>query len=61
MVRRGRTSPSQSLLNGLMAYSTVIDLTRAIQVPDGLDYATAATLGNAGWAAWLPLSWRAGM
>ncbi len=46
---------------GSMAQRTVIDLTRAIQVPDGLDDATAATLGNAGWAAWLPLSWRAGM
>ena len=30
-------------------------------VPDGLDVATAAALGNTGLAAWLALSWRAGL
>ncbi|MEO5874994.1 MAG: zinc-binding dehydrogenase, partial [Streptosporangiaceae bacterium] len=47
--------------HGSMAERTLIDPRRSMPVPDGLDDAVAATLGNAGWAAWLPLSWRAAM
>jgi len=46
---------------GSLAERTLVDPDRLIEVPDGLDDAVAAALGNAGWAAWLPLSWRAGL
>lgn len=44
---------------GTMAERVPADRSRLIDVPDGLDDAVASALGNAGWAAWLPLSWRA--
>lgn len=46
---------------GSMAERTVVDPRQTLAVPGGLDDAVAATLGNAGWAAWLPLSWRAAL
>lgn len=44
---------------GSMAERAPIDRRHALPVPDGIDDARAAALGNAGLAAWLPLSWRA--
>lgn len=44
---------------GTLAERVPADRSRLIDVPEGLDDAVAAALGNAGWAAWLPLSWRA--
>ena len=44
---------------GSMAEWTAADLAYALPVPDGLSDETAAAIGNAGLAAWLPLSWRA--
>src|SRR5262245_20419298 len=40
---------------GSMAQRTLVTPTGLIEVPDGVDGAVAATLGNAGLAAWLPL------
>ncbi|HEX6553794.1 MAG TPA: zinc-binding dehydrogenase [Ktedonobacteraceae bacterium] len=44
---------------GSMAQRTLVASRRLIEVPDGVDDAVAAALGNAGLAAWLPLEWRA--
>jgi NADPH2:quinone reductase len=46
---------------GSMAQRTLVDPQYTMEVPDGVSDALAAALGNAGLAAWLPLSWRAGM
>ncbi|AXB80498.1 zinc-binding alcohol dehydrogenase family protein [Novosphingobium sp. P6W] len=46
---------------GSMADRTLANLDFALPVPDGIDDATAAAMGNAGLAAWLPLAWRAKM
>ena len=50
--------PSSS---GSMAERTLANLAYALPVPEGIDDARAAVLGNSGLAAWLPLSWRAKM
>jgi NADPH:quinone reductase-like Zn-dependent oxidoreductase len=42
-----------------MAERALVDLRCLLEVPDGTSDALAAALGNAGLAAWLPLSWRA--
>ena len=47
--------------HGSMAERTSADVSRGLRLPDGVDDALAAALGNAGLAAWLPLSWRAKM
>ncbi|HLW01805.1 MAG TPA: zinc-binding dehydrogenase [Ktedonobacterales bacterium] len=44
---------------GSMAQKTLVASRDLIPVPDGVDDAVAAALGNAGQAAWLPLAWRA--
>jgi len=44
---------------GSMAQKTLVASHDLIEVPDGVDDAVAAALGNAGLAAWLPLEWRA--
>ena len=44
---------------GSMAQRTLVDPSRLLDVPEGTPDALAAALGNAGLAAWLPLSWRA--
>ena len=44
---------------GSMAGLTLVDPGCLLEVPDGPPDALAAALGNAGLAAWLPLSWRA--
>lgn len=44
---------------GSMAQRTLVPSQGLIEVPDGVDDAVAAALGNAGLAAWLPLEWRA--
>ena len=44
---------------GSMAQQTLVASRGLIEVPDGVDDAVAAALGNAGLAAWLPLEWRA--
>jgi NADPH:quinone reductase-like Zn-dependent oxidoreductase len=44
---------------GSMAERTLMLAGRGLPVPDGVPDALAAALGNAGLAAWLPLSWRA--
>ncbi len=44
---------------GSMAERTLVDPQCVLEVPDGPSDALAAALGNAGLAAWLPLSWRA--
>ncbi|EFH82974.1 zinc-binding dehydrogenase [Ktedonobacter racemifer] len=44
---------------GSMAQQTMVASQGLIEVPDGVDDAVAAALGNAGLAAWLPLEWRA--
>ncbi|HTV37807.1 MAG TPA: zinc-binding alcohol dehydrogenase family protein [Xanthobacteraceae bacterium] len=44
---------------GSMAERTLIDPRFTFPVPDGVADDVAAALGNAGLAAWLPLSWRA--
>lgn len=44
---------------GALAERAAVDESAAIELPDVLDDATAASLGVAGLAAWLPLEWRA--
>jgi NADPH:quinone reductase-like Zn-dependent oxidoreductase len=44
---------------GSVAERTLVQNHAVIDLPDELDYATAAALGNSGLAAWLSLSWRA--
>jgi NADPH2:quinone reductase len=44
---------------GSMAERTLVRSSNLIDVPDGVDDAAAAALGNSGLAAWLPLSLRA--
>ena len=44
---------------GSMAERSLVDPRCLLEVPDGPGDALAAALGNAGLAAWLPLSWRA--
>ena len=44
---------------GSMAEQTLVDPNSLLEVPEGIPDALAAALGNAGLAAWLPLSWRA--
>jgi NADPH2:quinone reductase len=44
---------------GSMAEYTLISTDSVIEVPEGVEEATAAVLTNSGLAAWLPLSWRA--
>ncbi|MSQ50268.1 MAG: zinc-binding alcohol dehydrogenase family protein [Betaproteobacteria bacterium] len=44
---------------GSMAEQTLVDPSCLLDVPEGIPDALAAALGNAGLAAWLPLSWRA--
>jgi NADPH2:quinone reductase len=44
---------------GGMARRTLVAEQDLIAVPDGVDDAVAAALGNSGLAAWLPLAWRA--
>jgi NADPH:quinone reductase-like Zn-dependent oxidoreductase len=44
---------------GSMAERTLVAQSAMVDVPAGTDDAIAAALGNAGLAAWLPLSWRA--
>ncbi|MGH8783881.1 MAG: zinc-binding dehydrogenase [Cupriavidus necator] len=46
---------------GSMAQRALVDPALTFPVPDGIDDERAAALGNAGLAAWLPLSWRARM
>ncbi|WP_430502150.1 quinone oxidoreductase family protein [Micromonospora trifolii] len=46
---------------GSMAEQTLVPTGSLIEVPAGADAAVAAALGNAGLAAWLPLSWRASL
>jgi NADPH2:quinone reductase len=43
---------------GSMAERSLVATTSLIEVPEGVDDAVAAALGNSGLAAWLPLSWR---
>ena len=45
--------------HGSMAEQTLVNSSNLIEVPTGVDDATAAALGNSGLAAWLPLSSRA--
>ncbi len=42
-----------------MAQRTLVNKQSLIEVPEGIDDAVAAALGNAGFAAWLPLEWQA--
>lgn len=44
---------------GSMAERALVEAAAVIDVPDGLDDGLAVALGVAGFAAWLPLSWRA--
>ncbi len=44
-----------------MAEQTVVAKRNLIEIPRNSDPAVAAALGNGGLAAWLPLSWRAGL
>jgi NADPH2:quinone reductase len=44
---------------GSIAERTLVATASLIEVPEGVDDAVAAALGNSGLAAWLPLSWRA--
>jgi NADPH:quinone reductase-like Zn-dependent oxidoreductase len=46
--------------HGSMAERSVASAEALFDVPDGLDDATAAALGNTGLAGWLALAWRAG-
>lgn len=46
---------------GTMAEQALVDPALVLPVPDGIGDDYAAALGNAGLAAWLPLSWRARM
>jgi NADPH:quinone reductase-like Zn-dependent oxidoreductase len=46
---------------GSMAERTLIDPRFSFPVPDGVPDDVAAAVGNAGLAAWLPFSWRAGL
>lgn len=44
---------------GAMAQRTLVSDQHLVAVPEGVDDAAAAALGNTGLAAWLPLTWRA--
>ncbi len=44
---------------GSMAKQTLVASRDLMEVPEGVDDAVAAALGNTGLAAWLPLEWRA--
>jgi NADPH:quinone reductase-like Zn-dependent oxidoreductase len=44
---------------GSMAQLAPIEMSRTFAVPDGLEEGLAVSLGIAGLAAWLPLTWRA--
>src|SRR5215471_244582 len=44
--------------HGSMAQRTLVPVSNLIDVPDGVDDASAAALANSGLAAWLPLSFR---
>jgi NADPH2:quinone reductase len=44
---------------GSMAERSLVQTRSLIEVPEGVDDAVAAALGNSGLAAWLPLTWRA--
>ena len=46
---------------GSMAPFAPVDLSRSLAVPEGLDAGLAVSLGIAGLAAWLPLTWRANL
>ena len=46
---------------GSMAELAPVDVASAFAVPDGLDAGVAVSLGIAGLAAWLPLTWRANL
>jgi NADPH2:quinone reductase len=46
---------------GSMAERTVVPSAELISIPEGVDDAVAAVLGNSGLAAWLPLAWRAAL
>lgn len=56
-----RYFPAGSLLHpfGSMAERSLGLVEQSLTVPDGVPAALAAAIGNAGLAAWLPLSWRA--
>jgi NADPH2:quinone reductase len=47
--------------DGSMAERAAVDLSRAVELPDGVDDALAGCLGVAGIAAWVPLAHRAGV
>lgn len=53
--------PVTSLVSpfGSMAERALARSSKALPIPDGVPDELAAALGNAGLAAWLPLSWRA--
>ena len=53
--RRVYFSPALSP-HGSMAEQTLVPTASLIELPDGLDFSTAATLGNAGLAALMPLT-----
>ncbi len=55
----GRTVYFESTVSpyGAAAERTLVEPHSIIDVPDGLDVAVAASLGNAGLAAWLSLEW----
>jgi NADPH:quinone reductase-like Zn-dependent oxidoreductase len=46
---------------GSMAERTLIDASSAYPIPDGVDDGVAIALGVSGLAAWLALTWRAGL
>jgi NADPH:quinone reductase-like Zn-dependent oxidoreductase len=46
---------------GSMAQYAPVDVEQTFPVPDGLDAGLAVSLGVAGLAAWLPLTWRANL
>ena len=46
---------------GSMAELAPVDVASTFAVPDGLDAGVAVSLGIAGLAAWLPLTWRANL
>jgi NADPH:quinone reductase-like Zn-dependent oxidoreductase len=47
--------------DGALASLAAVDEARTLPAPEGVDDALAAALGIAGMAAWLALSWRAGL
>lgn len=47
--------------HGSMAERALVPADRMLELPAGTEPALAAAIGNAGFAAWLPLSWRAGL